>query len=1590
MSNQPSTGYVPRYNPNQNPKFAVTYNIPDKKAPTDTVNKIFLRIANGKYFDIKRMITQERSSLNLHDIQNKSIIHYILLNQTLSKNDKYELINSVLEMGAPVDSSDTNGVRPLHLASGQQNRNVINLLLERGAEINSQDNNFMTPLHYAVTPETVVCPPINERQLIPGKDLMMNQRSDPLFDTLFINFQRDPKVRMYISHMAHIFKFRFPYDDDDLTQDTKDLNQIINELSNQKAYPGDDINATFNEKLLGFNKSIHAKTLKKLSRSIEKIKDGVKDGWGPVFNGVRQEQHHVLPFQTIKHVHAEIHQGISKNVDTIIQEMEQNLNDISKKIDNYVKIVAATINVVDIIFSYHFFVKEYFNETKPNGTLTLIGNISVKQINKSFMDLAQVLIIVNQMMPSDFNDKNNFELKPMQPFTQDELKKTSLDTNISINFDRKTPFNIIDNYIGEIKRITLMIKQKIIDMKDKFARGSLKLISQTNIIYDICDIQLLLINISFIFFLLSLSHSKITLGLEQYFNDFETNNYPSFYTLVNGIMRTGYNKNVRVTPKTKYYTVEFDAGGRPKVLDENITLHTNYQYVFDVYMKTLNPNEMTFFVINKDESEYKPNSHFIYSEDDSVKPKGSVKRKFIVESQFDIDNKIKSMNNYRKKNRQYVNELQLIHNIIINAQEKMNKLIDIHNQINGSIFIFLFNNQMVDDSYNHEKTDIINHLLMTDMSNVNQLPDTFSKLSDMLEPILFPDHDKKYSIKNYAKTVQMLIKSYGYNITNENKMYTIDNLSKPSILTNGLLTTIIENDSTVVHRKYIMLGSIRNKNKIVTEGPNRGNVIGFDFEKNIIDQNMSIVGTVLDHHIYLLKLILIMYFVQKIYNLKMTNTATKPIDKMLLNKINAYSNNVKDLSTDETGQLIAMVAKMVDDIMVSTIKNFAHISATNYINYLVKKNPKGSTLLGSTNDPASFTNLSQLIVKPMDRSKFKGKDYIDQIVSDSVNHPNADDYVIDYNDDMEMIQFFAHTNDPKTNNFQNRLIDFDSMNSLNDICYDIDEDVVSLLLSKGADYNIVDRSGMTPLWFAVYLQNERIIGTLLRAGSKVLGNNHNIYEAVYKQLLNSVQSSPILNVNAINQRVEDHLKKKTQMNQLFSNSHLILEMTSYLFVHQLTANTGKYPNLWSKDMYQKILDMIGLDHRLIKDLIPLAKVNPEIISENIKGYMVINQSIDSYTKQLIDERDILIRLDHSVRDIKKEINSLSSDPNPGQNDYRLTEMNSLLNELYNQKSITVSNIKKITQNINNLISAKEGIDNTHESNVIVDALKKSNEINHIVKTQKKNRYICDIYEMFFKRIMNKGKDDKFDDMTYINLWSELLASNDKKDFTQVIKNLQLYMIEQGIQQPNIFLESWDPVCELYEKVLDRYGKDYLELSMYLNANETANYVLKQIFCIMVHVFSHIISVNYIITITQLLAKQDNGETSNSVARNIFMSMKTSGFLSFCMDTMPQQIIKIVCKIYDGEKDPLAQSSVTDILNKSLDFLTQSTFTTISDNQINMAKEYVVPFFASYMEAYTAEMHALMVKQIKSFIVQNKWLRIIKLLAEKALIEEKSS
>ena len=155
---------------------------------------------------------------------------------------------------------------------------------------------------------------------------------------------------------------------------------------------------------------------------------------------------------------------------------------------------------------------------------------------------------------------------------------------------------------------------------------------------------------------------------------------------------------------------------------------------------------------------------------------------------------------------------------------------------------------------------------------------------------------------------------------------------------------------------------------------------------------------------------------------------------------------------------------------------------------------------------------------------------------------------------------------------------------------------------------------------------------------------------------------------------------------------------------------------------------------------------------------------------------------------------------------------------------------------------------------------------------------------------------------------------------------------------------------------------------------------------MVHVFKHTMSIDFINTIAIQLARRDTGKETNVVLRNIYKTMKSSGFIEYCLNNLPQLMIKSTCKISSFEKDPDAAMTANEILNKALEKLSESKFENVDHNAINRFKEDVVPFVSKYMSTYTAQMHYIMVIQLKRFVEQSRLFTILKLLAQKAVGE----
>jgi ankyrin repeat protein len=1571
-----NTRYIPpRYNP--------TYNIPDKQASGETVNKIFLNVASGKYFDIKKAIIEQKASLNLSDIQGKTVLHYILLNtNNISKTEKFDLIKSAIEMGAPIDQPDTEGIRPLHLASAQQNRKVIKLLLEKKAEVNSRDNNYMTPLHYAIIPDTSPCNAIHRVNILPDKKEDTDVRTNDLFEQVYLNFQNDPIIVGYISHIANIFANRFVYTNQDA--DKEKLSQIIKNILNDKDR-AQQINDSYNEKLVGFKETIY-KTVKteKLSKTMSKIdfKENTQNGWGPSLNGVvnTNKKLQILPERNLSEAFSNMYETFRKVNLSRLDDLNKRRQLLKKNISNFVNYVSDVASIISMLTNYYNFIR--INEGGLRQTMPNLDFL-ISSLETLFTDL-----LVNNIMIVNPNLANNNGFASIQiNVSQRLLAKSPTQSNFILR-DLQPPVkigigNIIDYYVMNINQLFNII-DNLIDGVMTNITNNMNMVAQYKTVSDLGDIQMYLLNVSYITLLLETYAGSLDNAINKFNDAIKDGKLKKPLTQLYTIFKTIDNMHTITRPVMKLSELQnmiyIDKG--------DAVVHTNNGlYVFSIKI-----NNNYYLAVPRPVGDVRPAQYYIrdYNNNNVVSIDDIMNF-----TPFDtVDDIVEKINSFVKSGARDHN--MNVYNIIHELQQQLNGVIDMHNAINGFIFIRKFNNDMDPNTSQRPNTNTFDHILYTSMKHLKILPDNYRDFHGMMEPIIF--RNKTRGQTNATLFASKIINDYGYIMTTpENKLVIVDGSSQaPVQFTPGLLVGTFPRNASVLNQP----------NSLVRRGAPELKNIPEIINKNNTSEIFTVIGSVVDFHLYIIKLILIMYFIEKvtlIFHNGNNGIAIDQADTNVYIEMQDLFNDIETMSTDNSfGIMIAIIGSMVDDIIISTIDNISNISTSYYIKFLARnlKITNISTLLNtiSGSKVTSLLTARRLIAKPIN-SSLKDKDMLLTVVSSAIKNLILNPTQID----VEVLQMFSNIGDtdPGDNKTteQNRLINFDVIDSVNDICYNIDEDVVGDLLQSGADPNMSERTGKTPLMFAVYLQNNKIIDTLLRSGAKIGFNNSmsninndsgkNVYYFCFNQLLNNIEASPIFNIDSINQKVIDHLKKKTGVDKIYSNSNLILKITAYLFTHQLTSNANVYPNMWDRSHHVQILSMLGLGETNY-DLIPLAKVDPDIIRNNVNGYITFNNTIDEYSSKLTKEREIYIRLENSINNLNSELVTLSA--NDG---YRSEELRKFLRELNEQKIIVNANITSLIQEITALINIKNQSNNSAIVTQVDNQLKGSNVMHSLILANKNSRDVCNIYDVFFDKVINVNNNtDNGEYMMYTKMWNDLLIRPDReyeKDYTQMIGILQKYILNKGIVEPEIFLDAYSPICELYEKVLYKYGRDYLELSMYLGENGTSdymyNYVLKQIFCIMVHVFKHTMSINFINTISQLFARQDKGRIRNKTAMNVYGALESSGFINYCINTMPKQIIKVVCKIAEREKDPAINTTVTDILNKALDLISLATYDGINKSNIDDAKELVVPFFTAYMEAYTAEIHFMMVKQLKMIMVQYKWLKIIKLLAEKAVLEK---
>ena len=620
--------------------------------------------------------------------------------------------------------------------------------------------------------------------------------------------------------------------------------------------------------------------------------------------------------------------------------------------------------------------------------------------------------------------------------------------------------------------------------------------------------------------------------------------------------------------------------------------------------------------------------------------------------------------------------------------------------------------------------------------------------------------------------------------------------------------------------------------------------------------------------------------------------------------------------------------KYLNDIFNDTIKNIMSLFASHYVN-----------------ETAIIMFEKRIITKPVEPINWDNKESVFDILVENI--PKNKTKNMDVFKPFDTIEknmyymndvFTTHTNKKKR-------------------CYVYDPMVTNLLIMAGAQLNNVNLLEM-----ALLIQNEDAIKQLLGTPIKVYKTN--IYTKYYTQFVDLFISSPINNIDDINKTLLKDLFKKTEKSNIFENTNLILPITRYLFIHQLTHFMDSYPNMWNINDQLNIQNSFNIDKD--RQNIPLMKYNTDI-----------DKNIDITTNRVLN--DLEIKINKYIEIIQRLENSI----------FNLKIEKAMFDGHTYDRSRTQIIDKLITECEEYITKYKNAATKHNKS---IRKIKRNPATKSHIKTRKNvdisDKTVCSIYDNFFKTIIHKKDTTIHRYFVYIGYWDNMLKAN-IPDATQVYDVISDTIIKNPVVEPHLFVNTYSSLYKLYDRVLLKYGKDLIELPSYLSDERhlyNDNYVLNDIYNIIIHVFKHILSMNFINMVSLFLLMYIKERSPHqALIMNIQQMISTSGFDTFCRDDMPKQIINSLCKIKPETK------TVRDSLHEAINLLTLNTYDgVISDETQNdiltQLKEIICPYFEVYIELYVNAMYKLMVEQCSMLVQQGNHLKILMLLAKKATYE----
>lgn len=1565
MDRQNKPPYVPSFN--TRPVLGSKTSIPEKKVSDDMIGKLFLTVSEGNYLKIRDFLLNNQMSMGLKNENGESVLHIIIKNSNISKNDKLALVKLGIEKGAPISSFDKNNITPIHLACKYQLPKVVGLLIEKGANVRVQDSQYKTPLHYAIVGESTDCKDVEKvKPIIPRrtKGKVIKQSNNITDIQKYINdfMFADPETRKFVKQIqkslsasADMFPFEIT---DRINKNKKDVVEILvaQDLND------DDKSKVIFERITSAKSSISNVINDKLEISLSpmSINTNTPNGWGPD----NLEQNKILEIRSIMSIAKESEIITTNENRRSIIGLQASTGSLGRNIDG----LQSYINECDKVIGYCLMYGSVIEILTGNPNffqnvtdalfdgITYTDPIIMPQINKNLRFEADLDFDVN-------NDRliNNIT--------------NLLDSHIGTEIGLEIPDNPLRprQDIKTIQNSGVRPRRLPLSIENPIAIGAAPVIAVANVI----DPQRI-----GIIHPIHGAPNIVTIRNAKFFHTrmkFYIWNLSNEMTTIRGLVLAAENNIQNDRPGVVY---SFDIPQivimclnictiLNRIVPEIAVMHrhfTNLLHMFEGQTQLLESiaNSPTFLTeqIGNDLKE-------------------------IIRMTGNLNVRITTI--YKS-----VTETFSALNGIISLLESLSAQKCINAYYAGDFDVF----------YTSQQTQMITNIINGPLQRIKQLPPSHLDLMKLTGDDIY-------------LTKKILVEEYVPQIYSGNLVSTIS--ANPAINPiTGFLGDInnINGDGTPI-TEYLR-DTVRGvQHDIVAKAPdavlngndgNIGNIL--QNVRNKYDEMPPIIGKFLDTHLTMLKYAIIRWIIQKIHEMMTIpgpQRKTNDIIRTLINQISDSIENVVDIGQGKNGFIFTLVGRYVDKILINFIKGLITYEAN-------KITLRSISEMGDL--PEHYTTMFANIRRS---------------VSESSTVASIDNgFVLNMNEIFE--ELISMYNKPKNilrpkilamsvgdlNEEQDKLNPIQKLlnynyeiNSIEQTCYKIDYDVINTLIDNKADINARDNLGNGPIFYAIEMQNVKLIEFLTSKGALSLNKNSknrmgktpleyawdNYCDLVQTLMINKYQVC-----DSLTQNILDKLSKMNDHNNVPSYSKIIIPLTLYLLNHQIFIIGKGYPNKWTfeqNDRLEKLLNMNA------SSLLPMLQVTTT--SKDFAKLDVPNVKSEQLEKELQDDSNIQKKIEDQLENFTKELNSLRMKVGVSNNETsRMNELVELIAQYTEELNIAKRKISRNKNILGNITQSKSSAYDKLKSYIA------SNE--HRLK---RSGNVGNVYESVFIHVLNHEYEDeltegnydyKVDTKTYPKIWKKYFSEIKNNDYTQIIDLISDYQkkIISSNDSVQNKVNSFNIIHEYYENVIVPFSRNYFELPK--EYNPTTNYALAIVIDIITHIIKRIVFPIMFGLITKIITKyvimmypDTKGEVYESRYQTYIANLVTgiiddkgnkgtSRLMKYVFDVLPLKIVKVILQIYEGDnegEDDIDRGSTVESLllyiNKIILTTTVIDLTEESSLIVNL-REHIYPFYVEYLTLFVNEMKILIDNYMRSLEYQSKSLKILKALSNKSVLE----